>query len=72
MNLEAPSSQLRPLKEAGLVSCYDYVLGLVGFVDTPEIQRKKKCILEHSNNLIFTRVISMEDHVRFKKVGKFQ
>ena len=54
MNLEVPSSQLRLLKKAGSVSCYDCGLGLVGFVDTPEIQKKVKYIFEHSNNLIFT------------------
>ena len=44
MNLEVPSSQLRLLKKAGSVSCYDCVLGLVGFVDTPEIQKNRNKI----------------------------
>ena len=55
MNLEVPSSQLRLLKKAGSVSCYDCVLGLVGFVDTPEIQKKVKYIFEHSNNPSFCK-----------------
>jgi hypothetical protein len=46
MNLEVPSLQLRLLKKAGSVSCYDCVLGLVGFVDTPEIQKKSKIYFE--------------------------
>ena len=37
MNLEVPSSQLRLLKKAGSVSCYDCVLGLVGFVSADRV-----------------------------------